>query len=63
LDQYVTTELKDRITSVETGALIGTVKETTRDSVRSDFASLNGHDYLLVIEGGTQLKVYEITPP
>jgi hypothetical protein len=51
------------IYSAGTGALVGAINETTRDSMHSDFASLHGHNYLLVIEGGTQLKVYEITPP
>ena len=63
LDQYVTTELKDNVVAVGSGALVGTVKETTHDSVKSIFAMQNGQDYLLVMEGGTFLKIYQITGP
>lgn len=48
------------IYDTKSGNLIGTVKYTTRDSVISHFASLAGRDYLLVMEGGTKLKVYQI---
>jgi hypothetical protein len=48
------------IVSIKTSQQIGSVKETTHDSVESRFAYQNGRDYLLVLEGGTQLKVYEI---
>jgi hypothetical protein len=45
---------------VETGQQVGAVEETTHNSVQSRFADRNGHYYLLVMEGGTRLKVYEI---
>jgi len=32
-----------------------------KDSVQSQFADQDGQDYLLVIEGGTRLKIYAIT--
>jgi hypothetical protein len=51
------------IFSAKSAAQIGVVKETTRDSVDSRFAEHDGRDYLLVMEGGTQLKIYEITEP
>ena len=53
----------ENIFSTKTGAQIGVIKETTRDTVNSRFAEQNGRDYLLVMEGGTQLKVYGITEP
>jgi hypothetical protein len=56
-DQHV------NIFSTKTGARVGTVKETTRDSVNFRFAENNGQDYVLFLEGGTQLKVYEISEP
>jgi hypothetical protein len=57
------TDRHENIFSTKTGAQIGVVKETTRDTVNSRFAEHDGRDYLLVMEGGTQLKVYEITEP
>jgi hypothetical protein len=51
----------ENIYSAKSGAQIGTIKETTRDTVNARFAEHDGRDYLLVLEGGTQLKVYEIT--
>jgi len=56
-DQHVT------VLSTKTGSQIGIIKEATRDTVNSRFAQQDGRDYLLVMEGGTQLKVYEITEP
>jgi hypothetical protein len=63
LEYPTITDRHENLFSVKTGAQIGTVKETTRDSVNSRLAEHNGRDYLLVMEGGTQLKVYEITEP
>ncbi len=57
------TDVHQNVFSVKTGAQIGTVKETTRDTVNARFAEHDGRDYLLVLEGGTELKVYEITEP
>jgi hypothetical protein len=57
------TDRHENIFSVKTGAQIGTVKETTRATVSSSLAEHGGRDYLLVLEGGTELKVYEITEP
>lgn len=57
------TNRHENIYSMKTGALVGVVKETTRDTVSAGLAEVNGRDYLLVVEGGTQLKVYEITEP
>jgi hypothetical protein len=47
------------IISVKNGVRIGTINETTR-SLDARFAEHDGRDYLLVLEGGTQLKIYEI---
>jgi hypothetical protein len=57
---HVTDQLTENILSLETGKQVGTVEEATRNSVQSRFADQNGHYYLLVMEGGTKLKVYEI---
>jgi hypothetical protein len=57
------TDRHENIFSTKTGAQIGVIKETTRDTVGAGLAEHEGRDYLLVLEGGTQLKVYEITEP
>jgi len=57
----VVTELVESIFSAHSGELLGSVKEPTHSSVRSRFASMNGRDYLLLMEGGTRLVIYEIT--
>ncbi len=59
----VVTDQHVNIFSAQTGAQIGVIKETTRDTVGARLAEHGGRDYLLVMEGGTQLKVYEITEP
>jgi len=56
----VVTDLRENVYSVSTGALLGAVKETVHDTVSSGLAQHDGNDYLLVMEGGTRLKVYEI---
>jgi len=56
----VVTEMHENVYRVSTGAPIGTVKETVHNTVNSRLAEHDGHDYLLVMEGGTFLKVYEI---
>jgi hypothetical protein len=48
------------IRSLRTGRMIDTINETTRDSVDSRLSYQNGRDFLLVVEGGTKLKVYEL---
>jgi hypothetical protein len=57
---YVRDKLTENVLSLETGKQVGTVEEATNNTVQSRFADQNGHYYLLVIEGGTKLKVYEI---
>jgi hypothetical protein len=39
---------------------IGEIKEPTNDSVRRALFSIDGRDYLLVVQGGTHLDVYEL---
>jgi hypothetical protein len=41
-------------------SIAGVIGETTRDTVHEAFAAQNGRDYLLVMEGGTKLKIYEM---
>jgi hypothetical protein len=57
----VVTKAWEDVFSVNTGKKIGTVNKTTRDSDSSRFAEKNGRSYLLLMQGGTQLKVYELT--
>jgi hypothetical protein len=45
---------------VKTGHQLGSVEESVSDTVESRFASNDGRDYLLVMEGGWRLKVYAI---
>jgi hypothetical protein len=56
----VVTASVENIFSVKTGKLLGSIEIPLSDSVVSRFASQNGRDYLLVMEGGSRLKVYEI---
>jgi hypothetical protein len=55
----VVTKSVENILSVKTGGQVGSVSEPI-DSVDSRFASMGGHEYLLLMEGGTRLVVYEI---
>jgi hypothetical protein len=57
----VVTKAWEDIVSVRTGKQIGTVNMNVRDSGSSRFAGLDGRNYLLVMEGGTKLKVYVLT--
>lgn len=49
--------------SIKTQAIIGKIEETTKDRVETRLASLNGRDYVLVMEGGTRLRGYVIAVP
>ena len=57
----VVTKAWEDIFSVRTGKQIGTVNINVRDSGSSRFAELDGRNYLLVMEGGTKLKIYALT--
>jgi hypothetical protein len=63
LESPTITDRHENVFSTKTGAQIGIVKETTRDSVNSRLAEHDGRDYLLVLEGGTNLKIYEFAEP
>lgn len=52
----------DRIVSLENRQLLGTIKFSTRKSYGERLFDRNGRDYILVVEDGTKLKVYEIKP-
>jgi len=55
-------ENRENILSVKTGLQVGTLDELAiNDSAGEQFADHKGRDYLLVLEGGTRLKVYAIT--
>lgn len=56
---YVVSKAVENIYSVGTGRKVGAIKQPSYP-VRSQFASLNGRNYLLVMEGGTRLRIYEI---
>jgi len=55
----VITKSVENIFSAQTGEQLGSIEEPT-DSVDSRFASVGGKEYLLVMEGGTRLMIYEI---
>jgi hypothetical protein len=57
----VPTKIVERITEVKAGQAVGSVEETTRDSIDSRFAAQDGRNYLILMEGGTRLRVYAIT--
>lgn len=57
----VITDSRENVYSVKTGALVGSIKDSTRASVLSEFGTAGGREYLLVMEGGTSLTVYIIT--
>lgn len=53
-------ELGEDIVEVKTGKHVGTINETTRDTIDSRFATQDGRDFVILIEGGTRLRIYEI---
>lgn len=54
-------EWRENILSLRTGTQVGTVDElASGDSVESQLADHDGQNYLLIIEGGTRLKIYAI---
>ena len=56
----VVTKSVENIFSSYGGEQVGSVNEPIT-SVESRFASVDGRDYLMVVEGGTRLMVYMIT--
>lgn len=64
-NSFVTDEAWERVGSVETDEEIGRLSLATRDSVTARYFGHDGRSFLLVVERGTRLKVYEITdsPP
>ena len=57
---WVTTSNSYVIFSASRGIDIGEIKEPTNDSFHSSLASVRGQDYLLVLQSGTHLMVYEL---
>jgi hypothetical protein len=55
----VVTDNRVNIRSLKAGS-VATVNLTSRDSVTTKLAYQSGRDFLLVVEGGTKLKVYEL---
>lgn len=54
-------EWRENILSLRTGMQVGTVDElASGDTVESQFADHDGQNYLLIVEGGTRLKIYAI---
>jgi len=54
-------EWRENILSLRTGTQVGTVDElASGDSVESQLADHDGQNYLLIVEGGTRLKIYAI---
>ena len=57
---FAVTGVRENIYSVQTGQQLGFIKEPSDHPLQSRFATLDGRDYLLVMEGGTRLWVYQI---
>jgi len=57
---FVVSKAVENIFLVETGQKLGTIKVPSDHPLQSRFATLDGMDYLLVMEGGTRLTVYQI---
>jgi len=55
----VVTKSTEVIVSLKDDRVLGSVRDPLT-SVRSRFAAANGREYLLLMEGGTRLVVYEI---
>jgi len=53
-------EWRENILSLRTGQQVGTVDELIGDSVDSQLADHDRQNYLLIVEGGTRLKIYAI---
>jgi hypothetical protein len=60
LGSWVTTSNSYVIFSASRGIDIGEIKEPTNDSFRDSLAFVRGQDYLLVLQSGTHLLVYEL---
>jgi hypothetical protein len=60
LGSWVTTSYSYVIFSASKRVDVGEIKEPTNDSLRRALVPLNGRDYLIVVQGGTHLNVYEL---
>lgn len=56
---YIVSKAVENIYSVGTGRRLGAIKQPSYP-VHSRFALVDGRDYLLVMEGGAKLRIYEI---
>jgi hypothetical protein len=57
----VATGIRENIFSMQTGQMLGSIKEPSDHPLQSRCAALEGRDYLLVMERGTRLQVYRIS--
>jgi len=57
---WVVTSNSYVVFSTAKGIDVSEIKEPTNDSVKRALMSLNGQNYLLVVQGGTHLDVYEL---
>ncbi len=60
---WVTTRNSYIVFSTAQRADIGEVEVPTNDSFQSTLTSIDGHDYLLILESGTHLTAYELHNP
>ena len=58
---FVVSNATENVFSAETGKRLGSIKWPSSHPLQSRFATTDGQDYLLVMEGGTLLRVYHIT--
>jgi len=60
LDNPVVSDRRFNIRSVKTGSVVGTIEEPNRESIKSKLVYQSGRDILLIMEGGTKLKAYQL---
>lgn len=58
---FVVTNARENVFSSDTGKPLGSVKWPNSHPLQSRFAIAGGRDYLLTMEGGTILRIYQIT--
>jgi hypothetical protein len=57
---FVVSNARENVLSAETGKKLGSIKWPNSYPLQARFAIADGQDYLVVMEGGTRLRVYHI---
>jgi hypothetical protein len=57
---FVVSNARENVFSAETGKKLGSIKWPSSHPLQARFTVANGQDYLMVMEGGTLLRVYHI---